>query len=128
MGRRRITDPKSSTSQLIEAVGYHARLPKSRTLLAQRGMRVYKKEELAKRCYLCKSQGSLDNQLIPRWISKETMVSVCAGCHERTTGWVKDEPIKTMNWWETNKEANIVNGALSSLSSWKKGNEENAVA
>ena len=102
MGRRRITDPKSSTSQMIKALESLGH-PRSKTLLAQRGMRVYLKEELTKRCYLCKSHGSLDNQLIPRWISKETVVSICVGCYQRSAGWVKvDKPVVAWDWCKSN--------------------------
>jgi len=63
--------------------------------LASKGMRVHPKENLTKTCYLCKASGSFDNQLIPRWISKETMVCVCFGCYERSVGWVKvDNAVK----------------------------------
>ena len=63
--------------------------------LTERGMRVRIKETLTKTCYMCKASGSFDNQLIPRWISKETMVCVCFGCYERSVGWVKvDNAVK----------------------------------
>lgn len=63
------------------------------------GMRVWKSETLTKECYLCKHKGSLENQLIPRWLSKEVMVSVCAGCYERSVGWVKvDNAVKITDY------------------------------
>lgn len=98
----------------------------NKVYLAQRGMRVYNKELLAKKCYICKHTGSLENQLIPRWISKETMVCICAGCYERTNGWVKDEPVKTWAWWENSKEAQTLMSAVSAVSEWKKENGQNA--
>ena len=102
----------------------HLERDTNKVYLANRGMRVYKKEELTKKCYLCKSQGSLDNQLIPRWISKETMVCICAGCYERTNNWIKDEPRKLWNWWGTNKEAGLIASAVSKGLGWQKGNTE----
>lgn len=98
MARRgRKESPKIETELLSSVASLMGR--KDTFSLLQRGMRVHRKEELTKRCYLCKSQGSLDNQLIPRWISKETVVSICFGCYQRIDGWIKiDKPVEAWSF------------------------------
>lgn len=86
-----------------------------KSLLAQRGMIVRRKEALSKICYICKAEGSFDNQLIPRWISKETMVCVCFGCYERSVGWVKVDNAVKITDFNIGKDFVSLTGALQQL-------------
>lgn len=101
---------------LLSNVARYTKSNKAR--IAERGMRVHRKETLTKACYICKSQGSINNQLIPRWISSETMVCVCFGCYERSVGWVKvDNAVKITDF-------NIGNDFISLSSILKEQNLE----
>lgn len=92
--------------------------PDNKTILRDRGMCVRKTELLTKSCYVCNTQGSLDNQLIPRWISKETMVCVCAGCYERSVGWVKVDNAVKITDFNIGKDFLSLSGSLQNTA-WK---------
>lgn len=58
----------------------------SKDFARQRGMVVKDEKQLTNLCFMCSTGGSLSNQLIPRWISKKTLVSICSACYERYVG------------------------------------------
>lgn len=111
--------PKIEGDLLANVISITKPNDKNKSRLAQRGMLVRKTEVISKTCYLCKSEGSFDNQLIPRWVSKETMVCVCFGCYERSVGWVKvDNAVKLTDF-------NIGNSFMSLTSALKKATLNN---
>ncbi len=117
MGRKR---KQISQGEVLRSVATARGLEDSKSYLAGRGMMVRNKETLTKKCYLCLFEGSFDNQLIPRWISKETMVCICAGCYERTAGWIQVDKNKKFLGMSIGEEAELITKALSQAVEWNK--------
>lgn len=108
-------------SDLLGSVATARGLGSIKSFLASRGMMVLNKETLTKKCYLCLFEGSFDNQLIPRWISKETMVCICAGCYERTAGWIQVDKDKKFLGMSIGEKAELITKELSRAVEWNNG-------
>lgn len=106
------TKKQVGQGNLLENVATARGMGTRKSYLAGRGMRVHKKEILTQKCYLCMSKSSFDNQLIPRWISKETMVCICFGCHERTAGWIQVDKPKSFKGFGIGDEMVIANAVI----------------
>ena len=109
-----------SQGEVLKSVATARGLGTIKSYLAGRGMMVLNKETLTEKCYLCLFGGSFDNQLIPRWISKETMVCICAGCYERTAGWIQVDKDKKFLGMSIGEEAELITKALSQAVEWNK--------
>lgn len=101
-----------SQGEFLKSVATARGLGDKKSLRASLGMFVRNKETLTKKCYLCLFGGSFDNQLIPRWISKETMVCICAGCYERTAGWIQVDRDKKFLGMSIGEEAEAITKSL----------------